>query len=134
MSSAVSDVTTATAAPLRPVRLGKPDVILEKRADGVIHIRAAQPLGDYHRKLSDALEHWAKAASDRVFLAQRDAQGQWRKLTYAQVLAHVRTIAAALLRRGLSPEKPIVILSGNDIEQALLALAAMYVGIPYAPI
>ena len=46
----------------------------------------------------------------------------------------VRRIATALLRRELSPERPIVILSGNDIEHALLGLAAMYVGIPYAPI
>ena len=134
MPSAASEIKPSTAAPLRPVRLGKPDVVLEKRADGVIHIRAAQPLGNYHRKLSDALEHWAMTAPDRVFLAQRDAQDQWRKLTYAQVLSDVRRIGAALLRRGLSTERPIVVLSGNDIEHALLALAAMYVGIPYAPI
>jgi feruloyl-CoA synthase len=119
---------------LRPVRLGKPDVVLETHANGVIHIRAAQPLGNYHRKLSDALEQWAKAAPDRVFLAQRDAQSQWRKLTYAQVLSEVRRIGAALLRRGLSAERPVVVLSGNDIEHALLALAAIYVGIPYAPV
>ena len=134
MSSAVSEVTTSAAAPLRPVRLGKLDVVLEKRANGVIYIRAAQPLGKYHRKLSDALEHWARTAPERVFLAQRDSQGDWRKLSYAQVLSDVRRIGAALLRRGLSPDKPIVVLSGNDIEHALLGLAATYIGIPYAPI
>jgi feruloyl-CoA synthase len=134
MSSAVSEITPSAAAPLRPVRLGKLDVVLEKLADGTMHIRAAQPLGKYHRKLSDALEHWAKAAPERIFLAQRDLQGNWRKLTYAQVLSDVRRIGAALLRRGLSPDKPIVVLSGNDIEHALLGLAATYVGIPYAPI
>jgi len=134
MSSAVSDVTTSATAPLRPVRLGKLDVVLETHADGVIHIRAAQPLGKYHHRLSDALEHWARTAPDRVFLAQRDSQGDWRKLSYAQVLSDVRRIGAALLRRGLSPDKPIVVLSGNDIEHALLGLAATYVGIPYAPI
>ena len=46
----------------------------------------------------------------------------------------MRAIAAALLARDLSPERPIAILSGNDIEHALLGLAAMHVGIPYAPI
>ena len=132
MSGAVSEVTTFAAAPLRPVRLGKLDVVLEKGADGVIHIRAAQPLGKYHRKLSDALELWARTTPERVFLAQRDSQGNWRKLSYAQVLSDVRRTGAALLRRGLSPDKPIVVLSGNDIEHALLGLAATYVGIPYA--
>ena len=46
----------------------------------------------------------------------------------------VRRIAQALLDRKLSPDRPIVILSGNGIDHALLALAAMYVGVPYAPI
>jgi feruloyl-CoA synthase len=134
MASAVSEITASAAAPLRPVRLGKPDVVLETRAGGVMHIRATQPLGKYHRKLSDALEHWTKTAPERIFLAQRDTQGNWRKLSYAQVLSNVRRIGAALLRRGLSPDKPIVVLSGNDIDHALLGLAATYVGIPYAPI
>ena len=69
-----------------------------------------------------------------MFLAQRDAQDQWRTLSYAQTLDQVKRIAASLLRRGLSAERPIVILSGNSIEHALLALAAMYAGIPYAPV
>ena len=46
----------------------------------------------------------------------------------------MRTLAAALLQRDLSSERPIAVLSGNDIEQALLGLAATYVGIPYSPI
>ncbi|MGH6969792.1 MAG: feruloyl-CoA synthase, partial [Stellaceae bacterium] len=76
----------------------------------------------------------AKTAPDRVFLAQRDGGGAWRTLTYAQALHRVRAIAGSLLRRDLSAERPIAILSGNDIEHALLGLAAMHVGIPYAPI
>jgi feruloyl-CoA synthase len=124
----------AAAAPLRTVRMGALDAVLDRRADGAIIIRGSQDLGRYHATLSEPLEHWAKAAPDRVFLAQRDAQDYWRKLTYAQVLDHVKRIGAALLRRGLSADKPIVILSGNGIEHALLGLAAMHVGIPYAPV
>jgi feruloyl-CoA synthase len=122
------------SAPLRPVRLGAFDAVLEREASGVIHIRTAQVLAPYHAKLSEPLEHWAKAAPDRVFLGQRDAEGHWRTLSYEQVLAQTKRIGAALLRRGLSPERPIAVISGNDIEHALLALAAMGVGIPYAPI
>src|SRR5215510_1965907 len=134
MPSAATEVRTQAASPLRAVRLGRLDVVLEQRPGGVIHIRAAQSLGRYNDNLSQPLEHWARSAPDRVFLAQRDAQDQWRKLTYAQVLHEVKRIGATLLRRGLSAEKPIVVLSGNDIEHALLGLGAMYVGIPYAPI
>ena len=134
MASVARHIRKKATAPLRPVRLGKLDPVIEQRAGGVIHIRAAQELGPYHDKLSQPLEHWAKIAPDRLFLAQRDAKGEWRKLSYSQVLSSVKRIGAALLRRGLSADKPIVVLSGNDIEHALLGLAAMYVGIPYAPI
>ena len=124
----------AGAAPLRPVHLGAPDAVITRRSDGTIDIRARQPLAPYHRTLSEPLEKWAQQTPERVFLAQRDANDAWRQLNYAQVFHIVRCIAAALLRRGLSPERPIAVLSGNDIEQALLGLAAMHVGIPYAPI
>ena len=126
--------SSAAAAPLRPVRLGALDAVLERRPDGAILVRSAQPLGVFHNTLSEPLEHWAKVAPERVFLGQRDAEGRWRTLTYAQVLDQVKRIGAALLRRGLSAERPIAVISGNDIEHALLGLAAVYVGIPYAPI
>jgi len=127
-------IAQANAAPLRPVTLGALDVVVEQRANGELLIRSAQPIGDCHANLSEPLEHWAKAAPKRVFLAQRDANDKWRTLTYAQALDQTKRIGAALLRRGLSAEKPIVIVSGNSIEHALLALAAMHVGIPYAPV
>jgi feruloyl-CoA synthase len=121
-------------APLRPVRLGPADVRLDRKADGTIYLRSPHQLESYPDKLTQRLEHWAKVAPDRVFLAQRSADGSWRKLTYAQTLSQVRNIAQALLDRKLSPERPIAILSGNDIEHALLGLAAMLAGVPYAPI
>ncbi len=73
-------------------------------------------------------------APDRTYLAERDENGAWRTLTYAETLDRVRRIGTALLGFDLSPDRPIAILSGNDIEHALLGLAAQYVGIPYAPI
>ncbi len=127
-------MTKQSRPPLRPVKLGPPDVAVEHRGDGAILLRSPHKLPPHPQKLTERLVHWAKAAPDRVFIAQRDAAGGWRTLTYAQTLAAVRSIAAALLQRNLSPERPIAILSGNDIEHAQLALAAMHVGIPYAPI
>ncbi len=127
-------MTKQSRPPLRPVKLGPPDVAVEHRGDGAILLRSPHKLPPHPQKLTERLVHWAKAAPDRVFIAQRDAAGGWRTLTYAQTLAAVRAVAAALLQRNLSPERPIAILSGNDIEHALLALAAMHVGIPYAPI
>jgi feruloyl-CoA synthase len=121
-------------APLRPVKLGPADVVVERRGDGAILMRSPHPLPSYPRMLTERLTHWASLAPDRVFLAQRDAVAGWRMMSYAQTLTAVRAIAAALLQRGLSAARPVAILSGNDIEHALLGLAAMHVGIPYAPI
>ncbi len=123
-----------TKLPLRPVDLGAADVLVERRADGAILMRSPHALQPHPQNLTQRLALWAKAAPERVFLAQRDGAGAWRTLTYAAAFATVRAIAAALLQRDLSPERPVAILSGNDIEHALLGLAAMHVGIPYAPI
>src|SRR5271166_2926866 len=132
--SMAGSAALAAKVTLRPVCLGVLPVTQERRHDGALLIRSAAELGPYPEKLTERLEHWAASAPERVFLAQRDGSGTWRTLGYAQVLEEVRRIAAALLQRDLSPERPIAILSGNDIEQALLGLAAMHVGIPYAPI
>jgi feruloyl-CoA synthase len=122
------------AAPLRPVRLAPSAHEIERRPDGTIVMRSPHRLGEYPDHLTQRLDHWAAAAPDRVFLAQRTAAGPWRTLSYAQTLAQVQSIAQALIDRSITAERPVAILSGNDIEHALLGLAAMYVGIPYAPI
>ena len=74
------------------------------------------------------------AAPDRVFMAERNAARGWRQITYAELLASSRHIASALLARGLSAEKPVVILSGNSIDHALIAFGALYAGIPFCPV
>jgi len=99
---------------------------------GTVYVRSPRPLGPYPARLTDRLERWAGEAPARIFLAQRGAGGQWRTLAYADALTAVRAIAESLLRRRL--DRPVVILSENSIEHALLALACMYCGIPYAPI
>ena len=123
------------AAPLRPVRLAAPDCALERRTDGTLLIRPRHPLGPYPDRTTERLIHWAGRTPERAFMADRaPASGAWRTITYAQTLAQVRAIGAALLQRNLSAERPIMILSGNDIEHALVGLAAVHVGIPHAPI
>jgi feruloyl-CoA synthase len=127
-------VRDGAPAPYRFARLGPADIVVERRRDGTIYAHAPQPLGDFPPRLTDRLHHWASAAPDRIFMAERDGSGGWRSVTYGETLAKVRALAQALLDRNLSAERPIVILSGNDIEHALMGLAALYAGIPYAPL
>jgi feruloyl-CoA synthase len=121
-------------APFRPVRLVDDAHDVERRPDGSILVRNRVPLGPYAARVTDWLVRWAAEAPDRTFVAKREAGGEWARLTYADALARARRLGGALLSRGLSAERPLVILSGNDREHAALALAAMHVGVPYAPV
>jgi feruloyl-CoA synthase len=122
------------SAPVRRVDFPPSAVETWNTPDGGLVVRPKHLLGSYPDKLTERLDRWAEHAPDRVFLAERDANGEWRKATYAQMRASARNVAQALLGRPLSAERPIAILSGNDIEHAALGLGAMIAGIPFAPI
>ncbi|CAG0966460.1 MAG: feruloyl-CoA synthase [Rhizobiaceae bacterium] len=127
-------MSASVAAHLRPVRMGTMSVESERRPDGTLLLRAQGDLPAYPRTIVDRLRHWAEAAPDRIFLADRGTDGSWRTATYRQTLDRVRALAQALLAYDLSVERPIAILSGNSLEHGLLALAAMTIGVPIAPV
>lgn len=122
------------ARPIRPVNVIAPRAIFENGGNGVIYVRSTEALGAYPDRVTDSLNYWAHQSPDRIFLAQRAISGEWQTVTYGDAWHRVRRLAAGLLRLELSSTTPLIILSGNSIEHGLLALAAMYVGIPYAPI
>ncbi len=109
-------------------------VIAERLPGGAMVLRSPYAVGEIPRSLGRLLESWAGRAPDRAFLVQRDASGGWRRVGYREALASARAIGQALLDRGLGPERPVMILSDNGIEHALLALGAMHVGVPVAPV
>ena len=121
-------------ASLVPIAFADPRVDLERRADGIMILRSSYPLGNYPRCIGEHLEKWGRTHPDRLFLAERDGPRAWCRLTYGEALAGARSIGAALLSRGLSVDRPLVILSDNSINHALLTLGAMHVGVPVAPI
>src|SRR3979490_3180115 len=122
------------AAPAKPISFGNPAVSIDRRDDGTIYLRPKAQLGDYPVRITDRLHRWAEIEPNRIFMAERDATGGWRQISYAQLLDITRHVASALLARGLSAEKPIVILSGNSIDHALVAFGALYAGIPFCPV
>ena len=111
------------------------DATLEIRADGSLVLRSTEDLRWFPDRLTDSLEQWAQAAPDRTFVARRSAEGgDWIRITYAQMLHRVQAVAQSLVDLGLSVDRPVAILSENDIEHLTLALAAMWAGVPYAPV
>jgi feruloyl-CoA synthase len=112
-----------------------PNTVAEQRADGSIVLRSGEPLRDCARCIGDWLEHFARQTPDAIFLAERDsADTPWATVTYAGALRRVRAAASWILTQELSAERPVVILSDNSIDHALLALAAQHVGVPSAAI
>lgn len=112
-----------------------PAITADRRADGSVILKSTTPLRGSARCIGDWLEHWARQAPDRIFLADRvSADAPWATVTYSDALKQVRSTAAWILAQGLSAERPLVILSDNSVEHALFALAAQHVGVPSAAI
>ncbi|WP_456619546.1 feruloyl-CoA synthase [Bradyrhizobium sp. P5_C12] len=112
-----------------------PKTVAEHRADGSIVLRSPAPLRGSARCIGDWLEQWARERPDAIFLAERaNVDAPWTTVTYAQALRQVRAAASWILAQGLGAERPVVILSDNSIDHALLALAAQHVGVPSAAI
>jgi feruloyl-CoA synthase len=120
-------------APYRPIDFGPVDVACEATPDGGFRLRSRTPLGPYDPSLARMFRTAVEAQPGRVFIAERDGEG-WRGLTYEACRPIVDAIAAALLERGLSPQRPVMMLSGNSIDHALLMLAGFTAGVPTAPV
>lgn len=119
----------------RPVRFPERETLVERRADGTLILRSARALPRIEqRSFVDFVALWAARRGDTAAFCERDAQGEWRSLSWTELWRQVRSVAAALLEAGLNPQRPLMLLSGNSIEQAVALLAAEYVGIPAAPV
>ena len=121
-----------TAACIRlfndPASLAPPQTLRELRPDGSFVLRHPEPLQAHARCVGEWLEHWAATTPDAPFLAERDCPDAWRRLSYAQTRANVGRIAQALLDLRLPAGQPVVVLSENAIDHALLMLACLHVG------
>ncbi|MGA1288292.1 MAG: feruloyl-CoA synthase [Rubrivivax sp.] len=107
---------------------------IETLPDGSTLLRSTEALQPYPERLTDRLVHWAQAAPQRTFAARRGPDGAWVRIGYADMLARARAVGQALLARGVGPERPLAILSGNDLEHLTLALGAMLAGLPHVPV
>jgi feruloyl-CoA synthase len=127
-----------TPAKYRPLTFGVTRAVLRDGETGVHYLRADNALPPYPERLTDRLVHWAQVRPDQTLFARRvknanGSTGDWRHISFAQALDAARRIGQGLLNRGLSTERPVLILSENDLEHALLALGCLYAGVAYCP-
>ena len=111
------------AGALAPARVNKTDL-----PNGGFVLRSPEPLQPYSRCVGDWLEHWARTTPQAPFLSERLPDGSWRRLDYAQVRHIVGALAQGLLNLDLPPDGPVVILSDNSVDHAVLILATLHVG------
>ena len=104
------------------------------RADGSVVVTSTEALQPYPLRLTDSFLHWADVAPERTLVAKRVDGGDWRRVSYGEALVAARSIAQALIDRGVSVDRPVAILSDNDIEHLLLGLGAMLAGVPFCPV
>ena len=120
------------------MKFGVTRVKMREGADGVRYMSADQKLEDYATRITDRLVHWATTKPKATMLAKRvknadGSLGDWRHISYGQAWESAQAIAQALIDRGLSAERPVVIMSENDLEHALLSLGCLVAGVPFCP-
>jgi feruloyl-CoA synthase len=111
-----------------------PRIAMRERKDGCLLLRSADLLQDYPGTVVHSLRAWAAADPDYPLIAQRDDHGSWRACSYGAAVAAAAAIGQALLERGLTRDRPLLVLSGNSIDHLLVTVGAMTAGVPVAPV
>ena len=115
------------------MRFFAPEVELTRCSDGCFLMRSTEPLADYDDCIGKWLDRWAVEAPNRPFIIEQTESGQ-RGVSYREARQLALALSEGLLSHSLGPERPLAILGGNSVDYALIKLAALYVGIPLAPI
>lgn len=132
----ISPMTSSKAtAPFKPLDQKAPVIETERRDDGSILIWSKLPMGPWPRSVPHMLDEQAARVPERNFLAKRTpAGGPWRFMTYGQAKEATDAVAQSMINRGMTKDTPCMILSGNSIEHAVIALGAMKAGVPAVPV
>ena len=110
------------------------ELSIERRTDGTLVLSSPLELGKCDWRITDFLPSWAHSVPDRIFLAQRNANGKWDEITYGEAWSQVQAVGQSLVEMGAKPADKLAILSGNSIENAVISFAAMSIGVIIAPI
>lgn len=119
--------------PFLKIRLAPAEVGVEKLRGGGMILRSPQPLATYEKHLGEMLRRQAGLRPEQTFLAERQGES-WRRLSWAEGLQAAESVGQALAERRLGADRPVMILSGNSVDHALLMLGAHLAGVPVAPV
>src|SRR5579872_7316921 len=94
-----------------------PSIVTEGNpsSGGTVRVRSADPLRSYPVSVLHSLRAWAEADPGHPLVAERNPDGAWRTCSYGAAAAAAEAIGQALLDRGLAPDRPLLVLSGNSV-------------------
>src|SRR6188508_3843152 len=110
-----------------------PRIAAERRPDGSTVLASEEPLGAYAPSMAQVFRHHATEHPDRLLAAERGGDGR-RELTWGEARASADALAQAFLDRGLGPDRPLMVLSGNSLAHLQMLLGAYTAGVPVLPI
>jgi len=122
------------STPFLEIPILQPRVRMDRGDNGAIYIKSLETLAPYPKRLTERLTKWAYEIPTHTFIGQRDEMGQWQRLTYGAAFAKAQAVSQYLLEKGVSTERPVVMMASNSIAYAIMKLACMHVGIPFSPI
>lgn len=121
-------------APFLEIETQKIDILKKENQEGVIYLKSSFELDSRPFRMTANIEKWATEKPNQVFLGQKDDNNNWQTINYSETFKAVLSIGEWLLSKGGNAENPVLILSENSIEHALVGFAALHVGIPYSPL
>ena len=121
-------------APFLSLNASEPRVETVPLGDGAWLLRDPRKLGATQRSIVEYLRHWAAQAPTRTMLAERNVDAGWNRISYAEMRTSADTFAQFLIDREVKPGQRILVLSGNSIEHAIVALGAMTTGVAVVPV
>jgi feruloyl-CoA synthase len=113
-----------------PQRLATPEVLSTPLPGGGFILKSPHALEPHARCIGEWLEHWSEHSPAALAIAERDGATGWRSLSYRELRSAVGAVAQGLLDLKLAPGAPVVILSDNAVDHAVLMMAALHVGRP----
>lgn len=120
---------------MRKLERPEPTVEVQRATGGIVYMTCSLKYQPGLPSLIDYLTRAAELRPNTTFLAERDGSREWRRLTYAAALRDTAAVATWLIRNGFGPDSaPLMILSENTIEHALLMLGAMRAGMAVVPV
>lgn len=129
-----SDTTNFKEAPFLRIPTQQIDIHRRTTQEGIIYLKSSVPVQEHPYRMTARLPHWAHRKPEHVFLGKKNASGAWQTINYQQTWQQVQRLAQWLLDQQVSTDRPVAILAENGIEHALMAFAALHIGVPYSTI